>query len=115
MLQYLVWLTTLLILPALSDPYVSSLCILPTARIVCEFYQLPNVLNSNAYCYITISDGAETCYYYPSTGYECEYGTPQDPMYRNMSACNYMGMPLLCRSNVAGAFANPMGITFQRN
>ena len=45
-----------------------------------------------AYCYITISDGSEYCYYYPSTGYECETGPDQDVQKRNMSACNYMGM-----------------------
>eukprot|EP00667_Euglena_gracilis_P005420 EG_transcript_5457 len=47
---------------------------------------------TDGYCYITVSDGTEYCYYYPSTGYQCVYGTAQDPTHRNLSACNYMGV-----------------------
>uniref|UniRef100_A0A7S1NEQ2 RapA2 cadherin-like domain-containing protein n=1 Tax=Eutreptiella gymnastica TaxID=73025 RepID=A0A7S1NEQ2_9EUGL len=83
----------------MSDPgFASKPSILLGFLFLMTFWGIVEA-NPTAYCYITISDGTEYCYYYPSTGYECETGPAQDATKRNMSACNYMG---LCYVPLAG-------------
>eukprot|EP01012_Entosiphon_sulcatum_P049395 TRINITY_DN67_c0_g1_i1.p1 TRINITY_DN67_c0_g1~~TRINITY_DN67_c0_g1_i1.p1 ORF type:complete len:648 (-),score=98.25 TRINITY_DN67_c0_g1_i1:34-1977(-) len=43
-------------------------------------------------CFITISDGTEYCYYYPTIGYQCDIDVAQDTAHRNLSACNNLGL-----------------------
>eukprot|EP01006_Ploeotia_vitrea_P044803 TRINITY_DN66866_c6_g3_i1.p1 TRINITY_DN66866_c6_g3~~TRINITY_DN66866_c6_g3_i1.p1 ORF type:complete len:700 (+),score=96.46 TRINITY_DN66866_c6_g3_i1:26-2125(+) len=52
----------------------------------------------NEECYINLSNGVEACYYYPTTGYDCEYcnSFPSDcsnvdPWRRNLTHCGQPG------------------------
>eukprot|EP01012_Entosiphon_sulcatum_P049396 TRINITY_DN67_c0_g2_i1.p1 TRINITY_DN67_c0_g2~~TRINITY_DN67_c0_g2_i1.p1 ORF type:complete len:651 (-),score=107.05 TRINITY_DN67_c0_g2_i1:94-2046(-) len=56
-------------------------------------------LDSSTPCYIQISNGTEYCYYYPLSGYSCDFGSVQDTNHHNLSACNSLGLCYVPVSN----------------